>query len=124
MGHSEANEQDELENEELILSRQTQKEGYGDDLVDTDTDTDMSETNKIDQARHHDLHRTLHSLRIGHNDYYVDTAINMKSNVTRNIDLNASTLVATQLAENTDDMVEEGKEMSFDDLISTGDYSD
>ena len=46
MGHSEANEQDELETEELILSRQTQKEGDGDDLVDTDTDTDMSETNK------------------------------------------------------------------------------
>ena len=84
----------------------------------------MSETNKIDQARHHDLHRTLHSLRIGHNDYYVDTAINMKSNVMRNIDLNASTLVETQLAENTDDMVEEGKEMSFYDLISTGGYSD
>ena len=30
----------------------------------------------------------------------------------------------TQLTENVDDMVEEGKEMSFDDSISTGDYSD
>ena len=44
--------------------------------------------------------------------------------MTRNIDLSASTLVATQVTENADDMVEEGKEMSSDDLISTGDYSD
>ena len=44
--------------------------------------------------------------------------------MTRNIDLSASTLVATQLTENADDMVEEGKEMSSDDLIITGDYSD
>ena len=44
--------------------------------------------------------------------------------MTRNIDLSTSTLVATQLTENADDMVEEGKEMSSDDLISTGDYSD
>ena len=29
--------------------------------------------------------------------------------MTRNIDLSASTLVATQLTENADDMVEEGK---------------
>ena len=66
------NKRDELEREEIILSKQTQKEGDGDDLVDTDTDTntdtDMSETNKRDQAKHHDLHRTLHSLRIGHDD--------------------------------------------------------
>ena len=70
MGHSEENKRIELESEELILSRQTQKEGDGDDLVDTDagTDTDVSENNSRDQAKHHDLHRTLHSLRIGHDD--------------------------------------------------------
>ena len=84
----------------------------------------MSETNKRDQAKHHDIHRTLHSLRIWHDDYSVDTAIDLESNVTRKIDLSAYTLVATQLTENSDDMVEEGKEMSSDDLISTGDYSD
>ena len=32
--------------------------------------------------------------------------------------------MASQLTDNADDMVEEGKEMSSDDLISTGDYSD
>ena len=32
--------------------------------------------------------------------------------------------MATQLTENADDMVEGGQEMSSDDLISTGDYSD
>ena len=42
MDHSEENERDELENEELFLSRETQKEGDGDDLVNTDTDTDQS----------------------------------------------------------------------------------
>ena len=44
--------------------------------------------------------------------------------MTKNIDLSASTLVATKLTKNADDMVEEGKEMSSDELISTGDYSD
>ena len=44
--------------------------------------------------------------------------------MTRNIDLSTSTLVATQLTKNADDMVEGGQEMSSDDLISTGDYSD
>ena len=84
----------------------------------------MSETNSRDQAKHHDLHRTLHRLRIGHYDSSVDTAIDMEYNVTRNIDLSASTLVETKSTENVDDMVEEGREMSSDDLISTGDYSD
>ena len=37
----------------------------------------MSETNKIHQAKNHDLHRTLHSLRIGHDDYSIDTAIDL-----------------------------------------------
>ena len=52
MGHSEENKRDELESEELILSRKTQKEGGDDDLVDTDTgtDTDMSETYKRDNS--------------------------------------------------------------------------
>ena len=124
MGHSEESKRDELESEELILSKKTKKEGDVDDLVNTDTDTDISETNERDQRKHHDLHRTLHSLRIGHDEYSVDTAIDLESNVTRKIDLSASTLVATQLTENADAMVEEGKEMSSDDLISTGDYID
>ena len=107
MYHLEEDERDEIENEELFLSRETQKEGYGDDLVNTDTDTDRSETNERDQRKHHDLHRTLHSLRIGHDEYSDDTDIDLESNVTRNIDLSTSTLVATQLTENADDMVEE-----------------
>ena len=109
MDHSEENERDELENEELIFSKQTQKEEDGDDIVNTDTDADLSETNERDQIKHHDLHRTLHSLRIGYDEYSVDTAFDLESNVTRNIDLSDSTLVATQLTKNADDMVEEGK---------------
>ena len=54
LGHSEENKRDELESEELILSKKTQKEGDADDLVDTDTDTDtdtdMSETNRRDHG--------------------------------------------------------------------------
>ena len=107
MDHSEENERDELENEELFLSKETQKEGNCDDLVDTDTD--WSETNKRDQRNHHDLHRTLHSLILWHDEYYVDTDIDLESNVTRNIDLSTSTLMATKLTKNADDMVEEGK---------------
>ena len=41
----------------------------------------------------------------------------------RNTDLSTSTLVAKQLTENTDDMVDAEEEKSFDDLIITGDYS-
>ena len=42
----------------------------------------------------------------------------------RTTDLSTSTLVAIQLTENADDMVDEEKEMSSDDLTITGDYSD
>ena len=44
--------------------------------------------------------------------------------MTRNTDLSTSTLVARQLTENADDMVDEEKEMSPDDLSITGDYKD
>ena len=52
LGHSKREKTDELESEELILSRKTQKEGGDDDLVDTGTgtDTDMSETYKRDHS--------------------------------------------------------------------------
>ena len=50
-----------------------------------------------------------HSLRIGHDEYSVDTDIDLESNLTRNNDLSPSTLMAKQLTENADDMVEEGK---------------
>ena len=42
MGHSEEDERDEIDNDELFLSKETQKEGDGDDLVNTDADTDRS----------------------------------------------------------------------------------
>ena len=85
MGHSEENRRDELKNQKLSLSKNKKIEGDGDDLVDTDavTDTDMSENNSRDQAKHYDLHRTLHSLRIGHNDLSIDTVIDLDSNVTK-----------------------------------------
>ena len=38
--------------------------------------------------------------------------------------MSASTVLATEIPEHTNDMVAEGNEMSSDDLISTGDYSD
>ena len=50
MGHSEENKTDELESEELLLSKKTQKEGNADDIVDTDTGTDMSETINRDHS--------------------------------------------------------------------------
>ena len=83
MRHSEENRRDELKSKELILIKNKQKEGDADDIVDTDTgtDTDMSENNSRDQAKHHNLHRTLHSLRIGHDDLSVDTVIDLDSNV-------------------------------------------
>ena len=42
----------------------------------------------------------------------------------RNTDLSTSTLVARQLTENVDDIVDEEKEMFSDDLSITGDYID
>ena len=36
--HSETDERDQIENEELVIKKETQKEGDGDDLVNTDTD--------------------------------------------------------------------------------------
>ena len=66
MDHSEEDERDEIENEELVLIKETQKEVDGDDLVDTDND--LSETNERDQRKHHDLHRTIDSLRIEHDE--------------------------------------------------------
>ena len=50
--------------------------------TDSGTDTDMSKNNSRDQAKHHDRHRTLHSLRKGHYDLSVDTVIDLDSNVT------------------------------------------
>ena len=64
LDHPEEYERYELENEEIFLSKETQIEGDFEDLVNTDTDTDRSETNEIDQRKNHDLHRTLNSLRI------------------------------------------------------------
>ena len=51
--------------------------------TDSGTDTDMSENNSRDQEKHHDRHRTLHSLRKGHDDLSVDTVIDLDSNVTK-----------------------------------------
>ena len=50
LGHSEENKTDELERENLFLSKTTQKERNADDIVDTDTGTDMSETINRDHS--------------------------------------------------------------------------
>ena len=44
--HSETDERDQIENEELVIRKETQKEKDGDDLVNTDTD--QSETDERD----------------------------------------------------------------------------
>ena len=77
-----------------------------------------------DQAKHHDRHRTLHRLRKGHDDLSVDTVIDLDSNVTKKNNSSASTVLATEITEHTNEMVAEENQMSSDDLISTGDYSD
>ena len=64
------------------------------------------------------------SQKIGDDDYSVAIDIELESNVTKNTELSASNLVARQLIENPDDMVNAEEEISSDDLTSTGDYSD
>ena len=49
LGHSEENKTDELERE-FFLSKKSQKERNPDDIVDTDTGTDMSETINRDHS--------------------------------------------------------------------------
>ena len=44
MGHSEENKKDDLEREKSFLSKKSQKEWNPDDIVDTKSVTDMSET--------------------------------------------------------------------------------
>ena len=119
LGHSEENKTDELERENSFLSKKSHKEINPDDIVDTrsvtdmsetiyrdhseecevkknkicddlkgtdsGTDTDMSENNSRDEAKHHDRHRTLHSLRKGHDDLSIDTVNDLDSNVTKKI---------------------------------------
>ena len=120
--HSDTDERDQKENEELVIRKENQKEGDGYDLVNTDTD--QSETDERYQRKHPNLHKTLDSQKIGHDEYSVATDIDMESNVTINKYLNTYTFLARQWTENEYDMVDEEKEMSSDDLTITGDYSD
>ena len=126
---------------------ETQKEGYDDDIVNTDTDqetnneeskeiyriedsqendleSDESETDERDHRKHPDLHKIIDSQKIGHDDYSVATDIYLESNVTKNIDLSTSNQEVRQLTEYEDDIVAAKEEISFDDLTITGDYSD
>ena len=50
LGHSEENKTDELEREKIVLSKKSQKERNPDDIVDTKTVTDMSETINRDHS--------------------------------------------------------------------------
>ena len=107
MDHSETDKRYHIKNEELVIRKETQKEGDGDDIVDTDTD--QSELMKEIREKNPDLHKTLDSQKIGHDEYSVATDIDLESNVTRNTDLSTSTLVARQLTVNADDTVDEEK---------------
>ena len=71
-----------MENEELVIRKETQKEVDDDDLVNTDTD--QSETDVRDQRKNPDLHKIHDSQKIGHDDYSVATDIDLESNVTKN----------------------------------------
>ena len=66
----------------------------------------------------------LDSQKMGDDDYSVATDIDLESNVTKNTELSASNLVARQLIDNPDDMVNAEEEISSNDLTITGDYSD
>ena len=50
LGHLEENKTDELEREKRFLSKKSQKERNPDDIVDTKTVTDMSETINRDHS--------------------------------------------------------------------------
>ena len=63
------------------------------------------------------------SQKIGDDDYSVAIDIDLESNVTKNTELSASNLVARQLIENPDDMVDAEEEISSNDLTITGDCS-
>ena len=66
----------------------------------------------------------LDSQNIGDDDYSVATDIDLEFTVTEKTELSTSTLVARQLTENPDYMVDTEEEMSSEDLTITGDYSD
>ena len=127
--HSETDERDQIENKELVLRKENQKEGDDDDLVNNDTDQETNneesketywiedskkydlesyelETDEWYQRKHPDLHKILDSQDIAHDDHSVDTNIGLESNVKKNTYLSTSTLVVRQLTENSDDMVD------------------
>ena len=62
--------------------------------------------------------------KIVDDDDLVAADIDLESNLKKNIELSTSTLVARQLTENPDDMVDTEEEISYEDLTITGDYSD
>ena len=66
----------------------------------------------------------LDSQNIGDDDYSVATDIDLEFTVTEKTELSTSTLVARQLTENPDYMVDTEEEMSSEDLTIAGDYSD
>ena len=64
------------------------------------------------------------SQKIGDDDDPITAAIVLQYNVKKNTELSNYTLVARQLTENPDDMVEAEEKMSSEDLTITDDYSD
>ena len=68
--------------------------------------------------------KSLIAKKLGDDDYSVALDIDLESDVTKNIELSTSTLVARELTENQDDMVDAENEMSSEDLTITGYYSD
>ena len=97
-----------------------QRKCIGQRKAKKDSDSDEPETDERDQIKHLNLNKMLDSQKIGDDDYSVAIDIDLESNVTKNTELSTYTLVARQLTENPDN----GEEMSSDDLIITGDYSD
>ena len=69
-------------------------------------ESDESETDERDKRKHPSLHKIIDSQKIVDDDYSVATDIDTESNVTKNTELSTSTLVARQLTENVDEMVD------------------
>ena len=72
----------------------------------------------------HNYLKGLIAKKIGDDDEPIDTDIDLETNVTKNTKLSPFDLVARQLTENPDDMLEKEEEMSLEELTITGNYSD
>ena len=70
-------------------------------------ESDKSETDERYKRKHPSLYKMLDSQKILDDDDPIGTDIDLETNVTKKIELSTSALMARQLTENLDDMVDE-----------------